>query len=102
VLAGEAVSISDELGDKVCVVAQRDTWSRSARRRARALDSDPAVGGRGVGEETRGPVLLVAHVWIEGQGGGSKVELVVEWKRGKDVQMFESFVSHVGRKLTAA
>jgi len=81
-LADEAVSISD----KFCVVARRDTWSRSARRRARGLDSDASAGETGV--------LLVADVWMEGE-----VELVVEWKRGRDVQAFESFARHVGRKL---
>jgi hypothetical protein len=89
-LADEAVSISDKPRDKVCVVARRDTWSRSARRRARGLDSDPTAGETGMKEE----VLLVAHVWMDGE-----VELVVEWKRGHDVQAFEKFASHVGRKI---
>jgi hypothetical protein len=100
-LAGEAVSISNELEDKVCIVARRDTWSRGARRRARALDSDLTAGGMGTGEEeVQRPVLLVAHVWVEGGcAGESEVQLVVQWKRGQDVQAFESFGSHVGRKI---
>ncbi|KAI0248957.1 hypothetical protein BJV78DRAFT_1347967 [Lactifluus subvellereus] len=94
-LADDAVSISDKPRDKICVVARRDTWSRSARRRVRGLDSDPAAGRTGTREEeTRQQVLLVADVWMEGG-----VELVVEWKRGHDVQAFESFASHIGRKI---
>ena len=42
------------------------------------------------------PVLLVAYVWIEERTG---LELVVEWKRGQDIQAFESFTSHIGRKM---
>ncbi|KAH9966325.1 hypothetical protein BGW80DRAFT_1230306 [Lactifluus volemus] len=90
-LESDDLSISNESGGKVCVVARRDTWSRSARRRARA------TRGTGIGKEaTLEPVLLVAHVWIEERTGG---ELVVEWKRGQDIQAFESFTSHLGRKM---
>lgn len=84
-LADEAVTISEKPGDKFCVVARRDTWSRSARRRTRGLDSSyPATG----------EVLLVAHVCMDGE-----VELVVEWKRGQDVQAFDKLACHIGRKI---
>jgi len=71
--------------------------------------------GRGGEEEEEDgrPVLLVACVWVEeladgaGDGGESRSrgrnhggwELVVQWKRGRDVQAFEGFASHVGRKI---
>jgi hypothetical protein len=91
-LASNGLSISNESGGKVCVVARRDMWSRSARRRARA------TRGTGMEEEaTLEPVLLVAYVRIEERTSGG--ELVVEWKRGQDVQAFESFTSHLGRKM---
>jgi hypothetical protein len=48
-------------------------------------------------EATLEPVLLVAYVRIEERTSGG--ELVVEWKRGQDVQAFESFTSHLGRKM---
>ena len=47
-------------------------------------------------------MLLVAHVGIEGPTGESKAELIVEWKQGNDEQAFESFASHVGRKMLEA
>jgi DNA primase len=38
-----------------------------------------------------------------GDASGSKgVQLVVQWKRGHDAQAFESFASHVGRKMREA
>ncbi|KAF8486300.1 S-adenosyl-L-methionine dependent methyltransferase [Russula ochroleuca] len=108
-LADEAVSISDAPGNKVCVVARQDTWSRSARRKARAAlpDVDREKRMEGGAEEEEGTsqrqVLLVAHVWVEecmGDARESKgVQLVVQWKRGHDAQAFERFASHVGRKM---
>jgi hypothetical protein len=121
-LESEAVSISnsDEPGDnKVCIVARQDTWSRSARRKARraalpVANADLPAGEKGMEGEEGGDggkqraVLLVAHVWVEefrvaGDVGKSREwELVVQWKRGRDVQAFEGFASHVGRKMREA
>ena len=68
-------------------------------------------GGCGA-EEDHGsgqrPVLLIVHVWVEGFAGDRDVgenkgwQLVVQWKRGRDVQAFEGFASHVGRKMREA
>ena len=120
-LASEAVSVSDGPGgNKVCVVAGQDTWSRSARRKARRAalpNADLPAGEKGMeggcgAEGDRGssqrPVLLVAHVWVEESagerdaGGNKGCQLVVQWKRGHDAQAFESFASHVGRKMREA
>ncbi|KAH9980454.1 hypothetical protein BJV74DRAFT_779496 [Russula compacta] len=106
VLAGEALSISDLPSNKVCVVARQDTWSRSARRKVRAPNLDPLARGTKVesgedGEEQR-PLLLVAHVWVEKCAGESKAQVTVQWRQGRDVQAFESFASHVGRKMREA
>jgi hypothetical protein len=120
-LANEAVSVSDEPSDnKVCVVARQDTWSRSARRKARraALPNVDLPGGEkgmvgGCGAEgdhgrSQRPILLIAHVWVEELAGDRDVgeskgwRLVVQWKRGYDVQAFEGFASHVGRKMREA
>jgi len=94
------VSISDAPNNKVCVVARQDTWSRSARRKARARNPEPSAGPEEGGNQR--PILLVAHVGIEGPTGESKAELVVQWKQGNDEQAFESFASHVGRKMLEA
>ncbi len=92
-LASEAVSISDSdepSDNKVCIVARQDTWSRSARRKARRAGEKgmDGCGGEegGYGRKQR-PVLLVAHVWVEefrvaGDAGESREwELVVQWER---------------------
>ncbi|KAI0297071.1 hypothetical protein B0F90DRAFT_1635139 [Multifurca ochricompacta] len=83
-LESEYVSVS-VTGDTFCVIARRDTWSRSARRKARPQNPDPATATKE--EEVRIEAVLVVHVW---------------WKRGRDAQTFESFASHVGRKLREA
>ncbi len=124
-LASEAVSISDSdepSDNKVCIVARQDTWSRSARRKARraalpVANADLPAGEKGMdgcgGEEggygrKQRPVLLVAHVWVEefrvaGDAGESREwELVVQWKRRHKVQVFEGFASHVRRKMREA
>ena len=65
---------------------------------------------RGLGAEedhgrSLGRVLLIAHVWVEelagdrDMGENKRWQLVVQWKRGHDVQAFEGFASHVGRKI---
>ncbi|KAH9176089.1 S-adenosyl-L-methionine dependent methyltransferase [Lactarius sanguifluus] len=96
------------------VAARRDTWSRAARRKKAQLLRSPDVGpgavveagtGTGIGAGEEGAVL-VAHVWVEGErvgrSGESGVQLVVQWKCGHDAQAFESFASHVGRKIREA
>ena len=109
-LAGESKSESEattvvvapdaEDGDSCgiyVVVARRDTWSRAARRKkAQQLCTGP---GAGTGARGEGRAALVAHVWVEKERmGKSGVQLVVQWKRGNDAQLFESFASHVARK----
>ena len=119
-LANEAVSVSDEPSDnKVCVVARQDTWSRTARRKARRAappNVDLPAGEKGTeGCSTEGdhgrsqrPILLIAHVWVEELAGDRDVDeskgwqLVVQWTRGYDVQAFEGFASHIGRKMREA
>ena len=103
-------------GGACVVVARRDTWSRAARRKKAHQSRDPDPGphiaaeaetgisagsGNEVGE--KGRAALVAHVWVEEEcAGKSEVQLVVQWKRGHDAQVFESFASHVSRKTREA
>ena len=106
VLAGEELSISDVPSNKVCVVARKDTWSRSARRKVRVPNPDPPARGTKLesGEDggKRRPLLLVAHVWVEKCAGESKAQVIVQWRQGRDAQAFESFASHVARKMREA
>ena len=110
--------VSEAGGGAYVVVAKRDTWSRAARRKKtqqlRGSGTGPptatesGTGGTGAGEGGR--ALLVARVWVEEEsvvvgksGGESGVQhLVVQWKRGHDVQVFESFASHVAHKIREA
>lgn len=119
-LAGEAEAVAVESASEpgggdgrgtYVVVARRDTWSRAARRKKaqllRAPDPGPdAAADAGAGTGT-GAAALVAHVWVEEErvgmsGDENGVQLVVQWKRGHDAQVFESFASHVGRKTLEA
>ena len=99
------VSLTDAPNDKVCVVAWKDTWSRSARRKARARDADLSAGGKGTESATEGRnerPLLVADVGIDDDAGDDDTQLVLQWRQGNDEQAFESFASHVGRKIREA
>ncbi|KAI0283555.1 hypothetical protein BC826DRAFT_920462 [Russula brevipes] len=93
-LIGEAVSISAAPGNKVCVVAKKDTWSRSARRKGRTSNPDSLAGRKG--RESREDDGSQRH------RGENQVELVVQWKHGHDLKAFESFACHVGRKMCDA
>ncbi|KAI9453618.1 S-adenosyl-L-methionine dependent methyltransferase [Lactarius psammicola] len=66
-------------GRTYVVAAKRDTWSRAARRK-------------------QGSAVAA---W-KGAGARAGVQLVVQWKRGRDAQAFESLASHVGRKTREA
>ena len=99
------MSLSDAPNDKVCVVAWKDTWSRSARRKARARDADLSAGRKGTESGTEGRnerPLLVADVGIEEGVGDNDAQLVFQWRQGSDEQAFEGFASHVGRKIREA
>ena len=99
------MSLSDAPNSKVCVVAWKDTWSRSARRKARARDADPSAGGKGTESGTEGRnerPLLVADVGIEESAGDNNAQLVFQWRQGNDEQAFEGFATHVGRKIREA
>lgn len=95
------VASDDEDGDSYrtyVVIARRDTWSRAARRKKTQQLCTPDPGARG---EKR--AALIAHVWVEKERmRKSGVQLVVQWKRGDDAQLFESFASHVARKTHEA
>jgi hypothetical protein len=68
-------------------------------------------GGCGAEEDhgrSQRPVILIAHVRVEefagdrDEGENKGWQLVVQWKRGHDVQAFSGFASHVGRKVREA
>ncbi|KAJ8453876.1 hypothetical protein ONZ51_g13354 [Trametes cubensis] len=87
---------SSEILDVVSIV-MKNTWSRAARRKKRdAMDED----GGSVSDPQ-----LVCRLRVEErpQEGGRHegMYLVFDWLRGKDRSVFESFASHVERKVVA-
>ncbi|OBZ66401.1 putative methyltransferase-like protein C27D7.08c [Grifola frondosa] len=91
----EAAQVSD-----VLVSATRNTWSRAARRRNGAASAPP---------ESSAPVLVCRISCLESDSNGRRSDgqaagaiLQIDWVKGIDRALFESFSSHVGRKVTAA
>ncbi|KAI0633926.1 hypothetical protein C8Q77DRAFT_1055507 [Trametes polyzona] len=90
--------------DVIASTTAGDTWSRAARRKKRsAMDVEPSPSSfpklvcrircrmrPADGEKSKG----------DGVDGG--VELVFDWLRGRERGLFESFASHVERKVVAA
>ncbi|KAH9064375.1 S-adenosyl-L-methionine dependent methyltransferase [Lactarius vividus] len=105
-----SVTVDGSGGEIYAVAAKRDTWSRAARRKKARLLRSPDAGtgaaaeaGNGTGAGKEGGAALVARVWVEEEREGKNgVQLVVQWKQGHDAQTFESFASHVGRKVHEA
>ncbi|KAH9847987.1 S-adenosyl-L-methionine dependent methyltransferase [Lenzites betulinus] len=90
----------------VLVSIPGDTWSRAARRRKlqqHRMDVEASASAAAAPS-------LVCRVRCEGADGGETRDgdghttagLVFDWLRGRDRALFESFASHVGRKVGAA
>ncbi|KAH9889026.1 hypothetical protein C8Q73DRAFT_709419 [Cubamyces lactineus] len=81
----------------VVAVAMKNTWSRAARRKKRdAMDED--------GGNVSDPQLICRlRLEEKPQEGGrhGEMHLVFDWLRGRDRGLFESFASHVERKVVA-
>ena len=80
------------------VEAEGNTWSRSARRSRRRIDSS-AVSPT---SSTRQPTLTCSVQVIETSSQaaeGQSLALEIQWLYGTDRTLFESFVSHLWRKV---
>jgi len=75
------------------VQVQSNTWSRAARRKRLAATVS-------AGQES--PVLRCSIDCRSMVSGGTLCEIVFTWLEGKDRSVFESFTSHVNRKVTSA
>ena len=73
------------------VRSAEDTWSRKARRRPATF---PPF-------RDQSQLSLVCSVGIRCSSEKSELSLEFQWIVGRDRKMFESFVSHVGRKVAA-
>jgi hypothetical protein len=86
----------DFLTPPLVVCAKQNTWSRSARRKKASIPVQPSDVGS---LETQTPALRC--VFGCKMGGTEQQTLVLEanWVQGRDRPLFESFWSHVCRKL---
>ncbi|KAJ7741984.1 S-adenosyl-L-methionine dependent methyltransferase [Mycena maculata] len=78
------------------VYATKNTWSRGARRKNKHSPEVPAV------MEPSAANLVCSLRWISPEAGGAEMFLECQWMQGQDRPLFESFSSHVSRKVTAA
>lgn len=74
-------------GGHIMIKAKGDTWSRSARRKRKRQDLEVDLD----------TVVLICTIKLE---DGNR-EIVYQWVHGEDRGLFESFCSHVSRKVVA-
>jgi hypothetical protein len=80
------------------VEAEGNTWSRSARRSRRRIDSSTISPA----SSTRQPTLTCSVRVIETSdqaAEGQSLVLEIQWLYGTDRTLFESFASHLWRKV---
>ena len=90
--------VSSPASRTLLVEAERNTWSRSARRNRRRNDFSTTL------EDTpaslsRQPVLTCSVQVIDMGTVGQDLALEFQWLYGTDRTLFESFVSHIWRKV---
>ena len=81
------------------VEAEGNTWSRSARRSRRRIDSSSTILPT---SSTRQPTLTCSVRVIETSNQaaeGQSLVMEIQWLYGTDRTLFESFVSHFWRKV---
>ena len=93
-VGNSGVSSSSSTLRTLFVDAEGNTWSRSARRSRRRIDSSPA-------SSTRQPTLSCSVRVIETSDQGQSLVLEIQWLYcyGTDRTLFESFESHLWRKV---
>lgn len=76
-----------DIGQPIVISASAtaNCWSRSARRKAGAFSDE-------------GPAVLTCHFTVTSEAD-AKVNLHCQWVRGRERGLFESFWSHVSRKV---
>jgi hypothetical protein len=92
------VSSSSSTLRTLFVEAEGNTWSRSARRSRRRVDSSiisPSPSTRPTTLTCSVCVIETSNQAVEGQS----LVLEIQWLYGTDRTLFESFVSHLWRKV---
>ncbi|KAF9040836.1 hypothetical protein BJ165DRAFT_1350914 [Panaeolus papilionaceus] len=95
-----SVKEEDSNAALLLVEAQGNTWSRSARRKTKKLSETDALNA--VAEPGDDLDALPAQVNPETQTYATAPTLEFQWVYGRDRALFESFVSHVTRKIGLA
>ncbi|KAG5720501.1 putative methyltransferase C27D7.08c [Termitomyces sp. T112] len=76
-----------------------DTWSRGARRK-RKRQQEKAANGNVVSEGDCSPEFVCSIV-LRSEPDRNRIQMDVQWLYGKERSLFESFASHVARKLNS-
>jgi len=96
VLYQEASEDSNFLTPPLVVYAKQNTWSRSVRRKKVSIPLQPSDVDS---LETQAPALRCVFGCKMGGTDQQTLVLEVSWVQGRDRPLFESFWSHVCRKL---
>lgn len=89
-------------GSPLIVEAERNTWSR-AERRKRARVASHNVDERGEGDRAHGTRMVAQFMTSEEDNDGREFSqtLMGRWFKGDDRVLWESFWSHLIRKLSS-
>ena len=87
---------SEDESEILVVHAGADTWSRAARRRKLKADIAPDT------DASPSSTRLVCAMQIGTTTRDANPYIEFQWVKGEDRALFESFMSHVGRKVAAA
>ena len=101
---GPGISSSSSTLRTLLVEAEGNTWSRSSRRSRRRIDSSSTISPPPPSSSsTRQPTLTCSVCVIEtsnqAAAEGQCLVLEIQWLYGTDRTLFESFASHLWRKV---
>ena len=92
-VSAKGIGQAEPNGADVVVYALVNTWSRAARRKRRdAMETEE--GGEGQVAQ------LVCRIRCDSEA--TSVAMVLDWVAGRERGLFESFASHVQRKVVGA
>ncbi|KAF7351364.1 S-adenosyl-L-methionine-dependent methyltransferase [Mycena sanguinolenta] len=90
--------VDDNIFSRFIIYANKNTWSRAARRKNKHATPDTPSA-----EEILAPNLICSMRWIFSETGdaeGIETSLECQWMQGKDRSLFEGFASHISRKVS--
>lgn len=102
-IEGVEITTASEDDPSMLIHATGNTWSRAARRRRLAAMDVTAADG----SQSQSPALtcrircIAAESDVKQNGKSNTLCMEFSWVRGRDRGLFESFMSHVARKVEA-